>query len=88
VIRYLIANSLNREAAAIFGVDIMNIQDVKDEIESLGKTPAAEKMYPITSNWVPVTDVLAIINRFEKHWRNQKGLKEPEGRLIADILGK
>jgi hypothetical protein len=66
----------------------MNIQEVKSEIDSLGRTPAAEKMYPITSNWVPITDVLAIINRFEKHWRNHKALKEPEGRLIAEILGK
>jgi hypothetical protein len=66
----------------------MNIQEVKNEIEGLGKSPAAEKMYPITSNWVPITDVLAIISRFEKHWTNHKVPKEPEGKLIAEILGK
>jgi len=67
----------------------MNLQQVKMEIENLGKSPAAEKMYPITSSWVPVSDVLAIINRFEKYW---KGYKVPtEGldrRLIAEIMGQ
>jgi hypothetical protein len=66
----------------------MNLQEVKNEIEALGKSPAAEKMYPITSDWVPITDVLAIINRFEKDWTNRKANKEPEGKVIAEILGK
>jgi hypothetical protein len=65
----------------------MNLEQVKSEIENLGKSPAAEKLYPITSNWVPVTDVLAIINRFEKHWKGRKTLNEPEGKLIAEIFG-
>lgn len=63
----------------------MNIEQVKREIEVLGKTPAAEKMYPITSDWVPISDVLAIINRFEKHWRNYKG---SQTNLLAEILGQ
>ncbi len=67
----------------------MNVEQLKKEIESLGKSPAAEKMYPITSNWVPVSDVLAIINRFEKHWKNYGATKgKPEGNLIEEILGK
>jgi len=64
----------------------MNLQQVKSEIEDLGKSPAAEKMYPITSNWVPVSDVLAIINRFEKHWRT-KSKAEQEAHLVAEIMG-
>jgi len=66
----------------------MNLEQVKSEIENLGKSPAAEKLYPITSNWVPVADVLAIINRFEKHWKGRKILNEPEGKLIAEIFGE
>ena len=66
----------------------MNLQDVKNEIDGLGKTPAAEKMYPITSNWVPITDVLAILNRFEKHWKNHITHGELETKLSAEILGK
>jgi hypothetical protein len=67
----------------------MNVEQMKKEIESLGKSPAAEKMYPITSNWVPISDVLAIINRFEKHWKNYKSTNtKPEGNLIGEILGK
>ncbi len=67
----------------------MNVEQMKKEIENLGKFPAAEKMYPITSNWVPISDVLAIINRFEKHWKNYKTTKDkPEGNLIEEILGK
>ncbi len=67
----------------------MNVEQMKKEIESLGKSPAAEKMYPITSNWVPISDVLAIINRFEKHWKNYKSTNPKlDNNLIEEILGK
>ena len=67
----------------------MDLSQVRKEIEDLGKTPTSEKMYPITSNWVPVTDVLAVLNRFEKHWRNYKPPKsDSTGDLIEEILGK
>ena len=68
----------------------MNLEQVKREIKELGKSPVAEKMYPITSDWVPVTDVLAIINRFEKHWKNYKEAKKggSEMKLISEILGE
>jgi hypothetical protein len=67
----------------------MNLLQLKSEISELSKTPASEKMYPITSNWVPITDVLAIIQRFDKHWEKRKAeMKlEPEINLIAEILG-
>lgn len=45
-------------------------------------------MYPITSDWVPITDVLAILNRFEKHWKKyQEGKSEAETELVNEILG-
>jgi hypothetical protein len=66
----------------------MNIEEVKKEIEALGKSPVAEKMYPITSAWVPIPDVLAIINRFEKQWKNHKSSNASEKTLIEEILGK
>jgi hypothetical protein len=67
----------------------MNLEQVKQEITNLSTTPVAEKMYPITSDWVPVTDVLAILNRFEKHWKKyQEGKKsEAETKLVNEILG-
>jgi len=67
----------------------MNLLQVKNEISELSKTRVAEKMYPITSDWVPVTDVLAIIRRFEKHWEKRKsGMKsETEANLISEIFG-
>jgi hypothetical protein len=67
----------------------MNLKEVKQEIKDLSKSPVAEKMYPITSDWVPVPDVLAILNRFEKHWeKSQEGKKgQPKSKLIAEILG-
>lgn len=67
----------------------MNLEQVKREIKELGQSPVAEKMFPITSEWVPVTDVLAIINRFEKHWRQYKERKKKaeETKLIDEILG-
>jgi hypothetical protein len=67
----------------------MNVEQMKQEIENLGKSPVAEKMYPITSDWVPISDVLAIISRFEKHWKNCKTSKsEREGNVIDEIIGK
>jgi len=67
----------------------MNLDQVKNEVAELSKTPASEKMYPITSNWVPITDVLAIIQRFDKHWEQRKAeMKlETEISLISEILG-
>lgn len=66
------------------------MEQVKREIKELGKSPVAEKMYPISSDWVPVTDVLAIINRFEKHWKNYRETKKSgrESKLISEILGE
>jgi len=68
----------------------LNLKQVKQEIESLGKSPAAEKIYPITSEWVPIPDVLAIIDRFEKHWKNSEVTKKggPEASLISKMLGE
>ena len=68
----------------------MNLGQVKREVKELGQSPVAERMYPITSDWVPVTDVLAIINRFEKHWKQQEEKeKNPQvTKLINEILGE
>jgi len=68
-------------------VKAMNLVQVKGEISDLGKVPAAEKMYPITSEWVPITDVLAIINRFEKYWAQQKKTKA-EAEIVSRIFGE
>lgn len=68
----------------------MNLDQMRHEIKQLGKSPVAEKMYPISSDWVPVTDVFAILNRFEKHWRNYGATKKGgnEDKLISEILGE
>jgi hypothetical protein len=67
----------------------VNLKQVKQEIETLGKSPTAEKVYPITSDWVPIPDVLAILNRFEKHWKNFGAKKgEVEASVISEILGE
>ena len=71
-------------------VDAMNIEQVKREIRELGRSPLAEKMYPITSEWVPIADVFAIINRFEKHWRQhaEASKSENEKRLVSEVFGQ
>lgn len=68
----------------------MNLEQVKREVKALGKPPLAEKAYPITSNWVPLPDVLAIINRFEKHWKKYGDSKKGanEAKLITEIIGE
>jgi hypothetical protein len=47
----------------------MKLRELRTEIEESAKSLFGEKSYPITSGWIPVTDVLAIIDRFEKEWR-------------------
>jgi len=68
----------------------LNLEHIKREIQELAKSPVAEKMYPITAEWVPVTDVLAIINRFEKYWKQYKETKESSDakKMIEEILGE
>lgn len=68
----------------------MNIEQVRREIDELGRSPVAEKMYPITSDWVPITDVLAVINRFEMYWRQRIDLIKgaDEKKLLVEIFGK
>ncbi len=66
----------------------MNLIQVKREIVELGKIPVSEKMYPITSEWVPLPDVLAIISRFEKHWKQLPKKDEDEARMITEIIGE
>ena len=68
---------------------MMDLEQVRKEIENLSKTPVSEKMYPITSDWVPISDVMAVLNRFEKQWRNYKiPTDDSAGSLITEILGK
>jgi uncharacterized protein YktA (UPF0223 family) len=68
----------------------MRLDQVKREIEDLGKSPVSEKLYPITSDWVPITDVLAIINRFEKYWKQRMETTKKSGEvaLMKEILGE
>ncbi|MGD0422905.1 MAG: hypothetical protein ABSA92_05545 [Candidatus Bathyarchaeia archaeon] len=66
----------------------MNLIQVKREITELGKTPASEKLYPITSEWVPLPDVMAIISRFEQHWRERPKKDENLTQLMNEILGQ
>ena len=49
----------------------MKLAELKAEIEQSAKSPYGEKLYPITSGWIPVTDVLAIVDRFERELRYQ-----------------
>lgn len=67
----------------------MDLEQVRKEIGDLAKTPVSEKMCPITSDWVPISDVMAVLNRFEKHWRSQKIAKgHSASSLVTEILGK
>lgn len=77
----------------------VKLRELKTEIEESSKNLFGEKAYPITSKWIPVTDVLAIIDRFEKEWRQEfqtalaeaksrshQQVKEIVERIITDLL--
>lgn len=44
----------------------MNLSELKEELKDKSKTPIGERYYPITSEWIPITDALALVDRFEK----------------------
>ncbi len=52
------------------GVFWMRLADLKIEIEKFAKSPYVDRLYPITSDWVPITDILAIVDRFERQLRD------------------
>ena len=77
----------------------MNLSDLRAEIEESAKSPYGEKLYPITSDWIPVADVFAIIDRFERELRQRYGsvltiaksqsknkIEEYMRGLVADLL--
>jgi len=67
----------------------MSLDDVKHEIVKLGRSPLAEKVYPIPPDWVPLTDVLATLTRFRKHWTEfRPTIKDEEAELISGIFGE
>ena len=49
----------------------MRLNELKAEIRQTAQVPYGAKLYPITSDWVPVTDVLSIVDRFERELRRQ-----------------
>jgi hypothetical protein len=49
----------------------MKLGELRSEIQQSAKSPYGEKLYPITSDWIPVADVLAIVDRFERELRVQ-----------------
>ncbi len=49
----------------------MKLRGLRAEIEESAKSLSGEKAYPITSDWIPLTDVIAIIDRFEKEWHKE-----------------
>ncbi len=66
----------------------MNLDDLKEEIIRLGKSPLAEKLYPIPPDLVPLTDVLAILTRFKKDWTEfRRTTHTREAQLISEIFG-
>jgi hypothetical protein len=68
---------------------IMNLGEVEREIMKLCRSPFVEKKDPIPPDWVPITDVLAILCRFRKHWKIFRAAKdEEETRLISEVFGE
>lgn len=56
----------------------MKLEQLRKEIEESAKGLFGEKAYPMTSDWIPITDVLAIVDRFENELRVE----------LEDVLSK
>jgi hypothetical protein len=77
----------------------MRLNQLRLEIQQCAKSPYGEKMYPITSGWIPVADVLAIVDRFEGELSYQfesalaivksqsdEGIEESLRKILTDLL--
>jgi hypothetical protein len=77
----------------------MSLGELRAEIQQSAKSPYGEKVYPLTSDWIPVTDVLAIVDRFERDLLHQfesalaiaksqsdKGTEEFLRRIVSDLV--
>jgi hypothetical protein len=82
-----------------WSVTKMRLGELRAEIQQSAISPYGEKLYPITSDWIPVADVLAIVDRFERELRSQfesaqetgksqsdQNTKEYLQRILADLL--
>lgn len=78
----------------------MRWRQLRTEIEESGRNVFGEKAYPITSNWIPITDVLAIIDRFKRELHQEvetallrakrcssQQAKELAQEIVTDLLG-
>jgi hypothetical protein len=77
----------------------MRLNKLRLEIQQFAKSPYGEKMYPITSDWIPVADVLAIVDRFERELcyqfesalaivksQSDEGIEESLRKIVTDLL--
>jgi hypothetical protein len=77
----------------------MNLDELRAEIQQSASSLYGEKTYPITSDWIPVTDLLAIVDRFERDLRHRfdsalaivksesrKEIEEFLTRMMRDLL--
>jgi hypothetical protein len=77
----------------------LKVSDLRQEIQMFGKSPYVERTYPLTSDWVPIADVLSVIDRFERQLRERleftqknqasipvDGDKEPLRKIVVDLL--
>jgi hypothetical protein len=66
----------------------MKLSELHAEIERIAKSPYGDKLHPMTPGWVPVTDVLAIVDRFERQSHRQVELILQDTGLSRDGNGK
>lgn len=62
----------------------MRLGELRAEIQQSAISPYGEKLYPITSDWIPVADVLAIVDRFERELRSHFESAQKTGKLQSD----
>jgi len=84
----------------MWAMEHMKLEQLRNEIEESARNLFGEKAYPMTSDWVPITDVLAIVDRFENELRielesilskaksgSPQELRELIQRIKIDLLG-
>jgi hypothetical protein len=49
----------------------LKFSQLKAEVKQSARNLYGEKSYPLTSDWIPVADVLAIVDRFERQLHEQ-----------------
>jgi hypothetical protein len=74
----------------------VKLSDLRAEIQESAKSPYGERLYPITSDWIPVIDVFAVVDSSKENCARsltlpydcQVPIRQGGRRIFASNIGR